>query len=531
MFEPRFEPVAIVGRACVLPGALSPAALWNAVVDGRDLVSRVPADRWRLSPEHALCAPDAPRPDRTWSDRGGYVDGFASVWNPDGFAVAAAELDGLDPLVHWTLHCAREALRETRAAGRVGAIFGNLGFPTASMAAFCEQVWTGAAVNGASDVDPRNRCMSGGTAAMLERALALDAGSYCLDAACASSLYAIKLACDALHDGRADTMLAGAVQRADDLFLHIGFCALGALSKSGRSRPFHRDADGLVPAEGAAFLALKRLADARRDGDTIHGVIRGVGLSNDGRGKGFLAPGEAGQVRAIEAAYAMSGIAPAQVSLLECHATGTPVGDATELRSSARVFAQARDVPIGSLKSNLGHLITVAGAAGLIKVLEAMRAGVRPPTLHCDDANPALHETPFRLLRGAEPWTGDGPRIAAISAFGFGGNNAHLIVSEDDAGIACERVAAVARPVAIVGIGAKVADAPDRAAFAHALFDDRAPRDGRMDSFELDMDGLRFPPRDLEQALPQQLALLAAAREALAETTPLPRERSAALVG
>lgn len=524
--EPVFEPIAIVGRACVLPGALSPAALWEAVVNGRDLVTRVPADRWRLAPEHALCAPNAPRPDRAWSDRGGYVEGFESIWNPHGFAVAAAELEGLDPLVHWTLHCAREALRETRAAGRVGAIFGNLGFPTAQMAAFCEQVWTGE-----GDVDPRNRFMSGGTAAMLARALALEAGSFCLDAACASSLYAIKLACDALHDGRADVMLAGAVQRADDLFLHVGFCALGALSKSGRSRPFHRDADGLLPAEGAAFLALKRLADARRDGDTIHGVIRGIGLSNDGRGKGFLAPSEEGQLRAIGAAYAISGIEPAQVSLLECHATGTPVGDATELRSSAGVFAQARDLPIGSLKSNLGHLITVAGAAGLIKLLEAMRNRVRPPTLHCDDANPALQQTPFRLLREAEPWTSDGPRIAAISAFGFGGNNAHLIVSEDAAGIVGERVAAAARPVAIVGIGAKIADAPDRAAFTRALFDDRAARDGRMDSFELDMEGLRFPPRDLEQALPQQLALLAAAREALAETTPLPRERSSALIG
>ena len=567
MSESFFEPVAIVGRACVLPGALSPAALWDAVVNARDLVTRVPADRWRLAPEHALCDPAAPRPDRAWSDRGGYVEGFASIWNPHGFAVAAGELEGLDPLVHWTLHCAREALRETRTAGRVGAIVGNLGFPTAYMAAFCEQVWSGAASGDGGGVDPRNRFMSGGTAALLERALALEAGSFCLDAACASSLYAIKLACDALHDGRADVMLAGAVQRADDLFLHVGFCALGALSKSGRSRPFHREADGLLPAEGAAFLALKRLADARRDGDTIHGVIRGIGLSNDGRGKGFLAPSEEGQLRAIGTAYAVSGVAPEQVSLLECHATGTPVGDATELRSSASVFAQARDLPIGSLKSNLGHLITVAGAAGLIKVLEAMRAGVRPPTLHCEDANPALQQTPFRLLHEAEPWTSDGPRVAAISAFGFGGNNAHLVVSEDDDRIGDARVVAVACPVAIVGIGAKIADATDRAAFAHAVFDGSAardsgvdsgtravrdsgmdsgvraardavldadagaPRDGRMDSFELDMEGLRFPPRDLEQALPQQLALLAAAREALAETTPLPRERSAALVG
>nr|WP_305119000.1 beta-ketoacyl synthase N-terminal-like domain-containing protein [Tahibacter harae] len=172
-----------------------------------------------------------------------------------------------------------------------------------------------------------------------------------------------------------------------------------------------------------------------------------------------------------------------------------------------------------------------------------MRNRVRPPTLHCGDPDAALQQTPFRLLREAEPWSSDGPRIAAVSAFGFGGNNAHLIVSEDDAGIGGEPAAALARPVAIVGIGAKIADAPDRAAFARALFEGRAEsgegadagaratRDGRMHSFELDMDGLRFPPRDLEQALPQQLALLAAAREALAETAPLPRERSAALIG
>ena len=129
-------------------------------------------------------------------------------------------------------------------------------FPSERMAAYAERVWTGQ-----GDVDPRNRFMSGGTAELLRRALGLGAGAFCLDAACASSLYAIKLACDRLHDGRADVMLAGAVQGADDLFLHVGFCALNALSRSGRSRPFHRDADGLLPAEGAAFVALKRLAE------------------------------------------------------------------------------------------------------------------------------------------------------------------------------------------------------------------------------------------------------------------------------
>ena len=145
-------------------------------------------------------------------------------------------------------------------------------------------------------------------------------------------------------------MLAGAVCRSDDLFIHVGFTALNALSRSGRSRPFHRDADGLLPAEGAGFVVLRRLDDARRDGDRVLGVIRGVGLANDGRGRGFLAPSREGQLRAMRRAYEVAGLDPASISLLECHATGTAVGDATEVESSAEVFAAARDLPIGSLK-------------------------------------------------------------------------------------------------------------------------------------------------------------------------------------
>jgi len=526
-----FSPIAIVGRACVLPGALSPTALWQAVAGGRDLLSRVPEGRWGVPSERTLRDAAIPDPDRSSSDRGGYVEGFETVWNPRGFEIDAGQLDGLDPLFHWTLHCAREALDAVRGArGRVGAVFGNLGFPSAGMAAFAHGVWSGSGAG-----DPRNRHMSGGCAALLQRALGLDAGSFCIDAACASSLYAIKLACDRLQRGEADLMLAGAVQRADDLFLHVGFTALNALSPSGMSRPFHRDADGLVPAEGAAFFALKRLGDARRDGDSIHGLIRGIGLSNDGRGKGFLAPAAAGQRRALALAYASAGIDPARVSLLECHAPGTPVGDATELASSAAQFAGSRELPIGSLKSNLGHLITTAGAAALIKVLEAMRAGQRPPTLHADLPSAALQGTPFRLLQALEPWDSRGARIAGVSAFGFGGNNAHLIVSEDDPGLVGEAPAARPQRIALVGLGCRVAACVDRPGFADSLFSATDLRDARgegaMESLQLDLDGLRFPPRDLERALPQQLALLAAAREALAEAAPSRSERCGIFIG
>ncbi|MFO7562215.1 MAG: beta-ketoacyl synthase N-terminal-like domain-containing protein [Enhygromyxa sp.] len=548
-----FEPIAIVGRSCLLPGALSPEQLWELVASGRDAVSSVDPGRWRVAPQDVMCEPGEPLPERTWTDRGGYVRGFEGVWDPEGFAIPAAKLQGLDPLVHWVLHCARAALADAgddrRGAverPRVAAVFGNLGFPTEQMNRHAEDSWLGGEGSdpGAEEaersaaprgpMDPRNRFMSGGTAALLERALGLMPGVIALDTACASSLYAIELACALLQDRRADRALAGAVNRADDLFLHVGFAALGALSRSGRSRPFHAEADGLLPAEGAGFVALERLADARAAGRRIYGVIRGVGLSNDGRGRGFLAPDEHGQRRAITQAYARAGVDPRSVSLLECHATGTVVGDATELRSYAAVFEGADELPIGSLKSNLGHAITAAGVAGLVKVLEALRHDQRPPSLHADALNPTLARTPLRVLRELEPWPrAEGPRIAGLSAFGFGGNNAHLIVSDDDPSLdAKPRPSAASVGIAIVGLGTIVGEAHDTAALERALLGGASlVRDDAVAtrSFELGLSGVRFPPNDLRRTLPQQLLALAAAREALEGE--LEHERSGVFVG
>ncbi|MDT7787746.1 MAG: hypothetical protein QOF58_6165 [Pseudonocardiales bacterium] len=402
-----FEPIAIVGRGAVLPDALGPDAFWDNVKAGRDSLSHVPDGRWR-------CA----SPEGAWHDIGGYVRGFDL--DASGFAI---DVRGLDQQFLWVLHAVRQALTEARVAGRkTGLVLGNLSFPTMGMAEYAEQVW-----RKGPRPDARNRFMSGLPAHLAAKALGLENG-FALDAACASSLYAIKLACDQLHDRKADVMVAGAVNCADDLFIHTGFSALSALSRSGRSRPFHRDADGLIPAEGAAFVSLMRLADV---GDReVLGVIRGVGLSNDGRGAGMLVPSAEGQERAMRLAYEMAGIAPETVSLLECHATGTQVGDAVEVRSSALVFAGHSGLPIGSVKSNVGHLVTAAGVAGVLKVLGAMKDGIRPATLHADTTIEALDGTPLRVLTEAEEWTG--PKRAAVSAFGFGGNNAHLIIDAPD---------------------------------------------------------------------------------------------------
>ena len=425
-----FEPIAIVGRSCVLPGALAPEDLWSAVLNGRDLLTQAPRGRWRSEASHLVRGRGEGTKDITWSDRGGYVAGFESVFDVSGFELPAGEIEGLDPLFQWTLHCARVALAGSRRVRRerTGLILGNLSFPSSALSALAESVWFGD--HEGDVIDPRNRFMSGLPAHLAARSLGLGGEAFALDAACASSFYAMKLACDRLHDGSVDTMLAGAVNRADDLFIHVGFTALNALSPSGRSRPFQRDADGLVPAEGAALVLLKRLPDAVRDDDQILGVIRSIGLSNDGRGAGMLAPSEEGQKRALRLAYEAAGLRPMDVSLIECHATGTPVGDGVELRSTGAIYDGLRDVPIGSIKSNLGHLITVAGAAGLLKVLSALEARTRPPTIGTDAPLLELEGSPFRLLTKAEPWEASPPRRAALSAFGFGGNNAHVIVEE-----------------------------------------------------------------------------------------------------
>jgi acyl transferase domain-containing protein/3-hydroxymyristoyl/3-hydroxydecanoyl-(acyl carrier protein) dehydratase len=567
---PRFEPIAIVGQACVLPGALTPVALWDAVREGRDLLTRVPEGRWGVDPELVLTDDPAAIDDHTWTDRGGYVRGFEEVFSADGLAVPAEEIGRLDPLVSWLVHCGREAL--PASGGRGGAIVGNLSYPTPSLSRLAEAVWLDDVLGGFLDgraralagierPDPRTRFMSGLPVHVLCRALGLEAGGFALDAACSSSLYAIKLACDWLHDRRADVMLAGGVNRADDLFIHIGFCALQAMSRSGRSRPFHREADGLVPAEGAALVALRRLADAEADGDPILGVIRAVGLSNDGRGRGMLAPCPRGQERALREAYRLSGLDPADISLVECHATGTPVGDVVEVESMARVFEAG--VAVGSLKSNLGHLITASGAAGLIKVLGAMRRETLPPSINVEDPLTEIARSPLRVVTEPEPWERRGGQAlrAGINNFGFGGNNAHLIVEEyggpgscasAQAAVASEGEGVAAREprtavradsnmTAITCVQVIAADGADRADFARALFrgesrireqGDPSLRGGIADGVELPLTGLRFPPRDLDETLAQQLTVLRAALLAVEELHgALPAERTGVMVG
>jgi 3-oxoacyl-(acyl-carrier-protein) synthase/3-hydroxymyristoyl/3-hydroxydecanoyl-(acyl carrier protein) dehydratase len=408
----------------------------------------------------------------------------------------------------------------------------------------------------------------------LAKALGLGGGSFTLDAACASSLYAVKLACDELRAGRADAMLAGGVSRPDCLYTQMGFTQLRALSPSGRCAPFDESSDGLVVGEGAGVVLLKRLDDAIRDGDRIYGVIHSIGLSND-IGGSLLAPDSEGQVRAMRQAYEAAGWQPQDIDLIECHGTGTPMGDPVEVRSLRTLWGDRGWEPgrcaIGSVKSMIGHLLTAAGAAGLIKVLLALHEKMLPPSANYRHSAPAMlmDGSPFHVQIEARPWparTGGVLRRAAVNAFGFGGIDAHVLIEEwtgretategPSGGSKSRRDNAA---VAIVGMAARLGGVSsleelrafmggDRVAIrrrpverwhgceaiAGRLLGDRGSTGAYLEGVSIPVGKYRLPPNEILEILPQQLLMLevvAAAIQDAGMPIRLPRPRMGAIIG
>nr|VFJ51145.1 MAG: PfaB family protein [Candidatus Kentron sp. FW] len=534
-----FEPIAVVGRGCVLPGAANPTELWKLVEEGRCVIDTPPEGHWGLDPKAVLAGSAAPFPERSATDKGGYVRGFDAIFDPSGFEHPAEVIRTMDPATKWLLGSARQALAECKMdtlPERTGLILGNLAYHTVGFSRYAESVWLGQE----NKKEAHHRFAAGSLAHRVATALGVKGIFFALDAACASSLYALHFACRQLQEGHAEIMLVGAANHADDLFLHMGFTALQALSPTGFSRPFHREANGLIPAEGAAMVVLQRLSEAVAAGRPILGVIRHVGLSNDGRGKGLLAPDERGQIRAMQAAYQATGIDPKRISLAECHATGTVLGDGVELASMTTLFGP-RETPLvlGSLKANMGHLITASGMAGLLKVLAAMAHGYFPPTPNTRPLSPAVEQGPFMVPENPEPWeSNDGPRLAVINNFGFGGNNAHLILEEwvPDSAPITPSIPSPAEPmpkIAVVGVGLAVGDRKNTAETARALFEHRPTVSParQAERTEHPLKGLGFPPDDLKQALPQQLLLMQAAREAISSLSERNPDRTGLLVG
>ncbi|URN13870.1 polyketide synthase [Streptomyces radiopugnans] len=445
----RDEPVAIVGMACLLPGAHSPEEFWTGLLAGAD-------HRTEGGPEVFGTSPDVPGgwgdPDhRVTAVRGGFVTEPAI--DLDGLRLPADRLSGLDRVVRWSLHTVRRALADagldTRpdALARTGLVLGNYAFPTEQSVRMCVPPVRQAVTEGLSraglplpaappgtdpEPAPENLWPFGGPAVTTADALGLGGPRLALDAACSSALYGVSLARDYLATGRADTMVAGAVCAPDPLLIHLSFSDLRAYPDNGVSQPFDGRSTGIVTGQGAGVVVLKRLRDALRDGDRVYAVLEAVGLGNDGAGRHLLSPNESGQLAAYRQAYA--GIDPATVDYIECHATGTPLGDATELRGLTAFFAGNGGVPplLGSVKGNVGHLLTVAGFTSLLKVVLALRHDTVPATPGVTDPlRPKGGEAAAeRIVRQNTPWPrGAVPRRAAVSAFGFGGTNAHLVLA------------------------------------------------------------------------------------------------------
>ena len=538
----EFEPIAIVGRGCLLPGCATPQALWQTILEGQTHITRPPEGAWRVEMSRILADPP-PKPDKAWTDLGGYIHGFEKIFDPTCSLLEAELLTQLDPLVQWSIFAGKQALESyghvsKTQAMRTGVILGNLSYPSLGHSSFAESVLLKKHFSG-TQFEPLksyylNRFNSGLPAMLLAKALGLGAGAFSLDAACASGLYAIKLACDRLQNRSADLMLAGAVNAADPLFIHVGFSALNALSVSGQSRPFHRDADGLVPSEGAAFTLLKRLKDAEKDGDRILGVILGIGLSNDGRTGGFLSPSVDGQVRCMQQAYQQAELHPSEISLVECHATGTPTGDAAEIKSMSSVFSHS--LPIGSLKANLGHLITTSGVAGLLKVIGAMEHGTLPPTPHANPVSAALDSSNFHVLEKSETWDATGTLYAGVSSFGFGGNNAHLIVSNHAQKFKTSMFSAnpeTKKAIAVVAMEVRTHLNEDLDSFSELVFGEDHSLNPYLpkDQVAFNVKDLTFPPADLKQALGQQLLLLKTAQSALKKVPQVQGDQSGVYIG
>lgn len=558
--------IAIVGIGGIFPDAPDLDTFWENIAAGHSSVRDVPDGRWAV-PSADVYHPEPGKADCVYSKRGCFIDKLPSVASLADLAIDPAIFAQLDPLFHLLVHAGKRAFDDAVTApldrSRIGVIVGNLALPSETSSTLTRN-WLGrtfeeqllGSASPATETSPLNSQVVGLPAGILAQALGLGGGSCTLDAACASSLYAIKLAMDELLAGRTDAMLAGGVSRPDPLFTQMGFSQLRALSKSGVCSPFDATGDGLLVGEGAGLFLLKRTVDAVAHGDRIYGIIKGVGLSNDVGGS-LLAPMSEGQLRAMHSAYSQAGWQPGDVDLIECHATGTPVGDAVEVASLKQLWQGTKPdgelCVIGSVKSNIGHLLTAAGGAALTKVLLAMRKETLPPTANFNtpQSGMELDRSPFQVLQSPKPWqrrSDATPRRAAVSAFGFGGINAHLLIEEWLP--AATELTNKTTPedqqndaIAVVGMAAQFGSWRSLQAFqervlggnnsviaapAHSWYGvprcnwfreagfNNTPFNGFfMEEVTLPANRFRIPPREIEEMLPQQLLMLQTATDAL----------------
>jgi acyl transferase domain-containing protein len=422
------EPIAILGMSCRFPRANNLAAFWQLLREGRDAIREVPADRWDAN---AFYDPDPAVPGKMSVRRGGFLD-EVDKFDPLFFRISPREAVWMDPQQRLILELAWEALEDAgvppaRLRGSSTGVFLGCGVPEYQL----PQQTVPTRINSYTSTGWLPCILSNRISYVFD----FRGPSLSLDTACSSSLMAVHLACQSLQRRESTLALAGGISLMLSPVTTIGYSKLMALSPDGRCKTFDAEANGYARGEGGGIVVLKLLSEALKNGDEIEAVIRGTAVNQDGRTNGLTAPNRFSQEDLLRRAYASAGAAPGQVQYVEAHGTGTLLGDPIEAMALGAVLAEGRPpnrpCAIGSLKTNIGHLESAAGIAGLIKVVLAIRHRMIPPSLHFRTPNPHIpfDRLPLKVQQTLEPWP-EGPALAGVSAFGFGGSNAHLVVSE-----------------------------------------------------------------------------------------------------
>ncbi|WP_010581741.1 type I polyketide synthase [Schlesneria paludicola] len=446
--EPRPLDIAIIGTACLVPGADDPSILWHNVLSKLDPIREIPSDRFD---HQKWFDPDRKARDKIYSKWGGFVADLA--FDPLKYGIPPASLKSIEPMQLLALELVARVLRDagydesnplrdrTSVILGVGGGSGELGasysframaprFLTNPDESLMQQLpeWTEDSFAG---------ILLNVVAGRVANRFDLGGMNFTVDAACASSLAAVYAACNELVSGNSDMIVVGGCDTIQNSMGYLCFATAGALSPRGRARVFDAQADGIVISEGHGAIILKRREDAERDGDKIYALIRGMGAGSDGRSKGMTAPRLEGQIRTLQRAYESSGVDPKSVELFEAHGTGTAVGDQTECQALQTFLQSAgaapRSAAVGSIKSTIGHTKCAAGVIGLIKMAFALQHRVLPPTMHVEQPNPkaGFGEGPLYVNSETRAWIkATGPRRAGISSFGFGGTNFHAILEE-----------------------------------------------------------------------------------------------------
>jgi 3-oxoacyl-[acyl-carrier-protein] synthase II len=452
------EKIAIIGLSCLFPDANNPEQFWHNLSEQKDSTSSITIEETGIDPTIFYDSVKG-KPEKIYCLQGGFVRNFQ--FDSSEYNLPSEYVERLDNTFKWSLYTAKQAIEDSGYLGnknvlaKCGVILGTLSLPTKAsnqlFAPIYQKVLSPAIAEllqyenlklATLPTSPKpaahNAMISGFPAAIIAQALSLSNIHFCLDAACSSPLYAIKMASHYLRSHKADLMIAGGISCSDPLFIRMLFSGIQGYPENEISRPLDKLTKGLITSEGVGMVVLKRHSDAVRDGDKILATISGNGLSNDGRGKHLLSPNSKGQTLAFERAYTEAQISPQAIDYMECHATGTLLGDTTEFNSIETFFGKHQATPlVGSVKANVGHLLVAAASVSLMKVLLSMSKGVIPATINVTEPIGSDENviSPKTIVRKATEWQNKAPvKRAAISAFGFGGTNAHLILEQGDAG-------------------------------------------------------------------------------------------------